>query len=67
MRSIIPSRRQLMAEYRRCSNEYEWLNAKDCWATVDESRACYWHGNEMEKLAKVLDALHPGWREELDG
>ena len=62
--SLIPPKERLIKEYWTHANMYEHLNSNaylNDWISEADSQEMNWHGDEMEKLGKVLDALYPNW------
>lgn len=62
--SIIPHRKRMIKEYLYHAYEYNWLLAEGHLSgglSPSDHREFIWHGQEMEKLEKVLDALYSGW------
>jgi len=62
--SIIPPVKRMIQEYNFHAIQYNDLLGDghlNEGLSRSKSEEFEWHGNEMEKLGKVLDAIAPGW------
>lgn len=57
-----------MREYRFHTNEYDRIDS-NCrfneWVTDGQLKAMAWHETEASKLKVILDAVYPGWDDDI--